>query len=677
MVDKEKIESKEDVRGYRGGLKVDLDRKMESGRTLRDELSDYLVDIIDTETRNQSEYIGKISDWQKLYSGKREKKTWPFIGCANVKTPVVRAGVDTIFVRAADNIFNKQKVWLVGAKKAGYEEIAKQIEDGLDWFQLNVMKFREKLLPALLQSIKIGTGIGEIVYEEKRKPIYKYATPEEEKDKKVVKYSLPGTKSKAVKSIRSVYTGPNFYPIPREDWIQSSDSLNIQECAACGFKYELRPQQILTRVRQDLFDEESADKLMSKDGLGFIIPEAPADATKDNRAADEGKKIQIVARNKKARFWELWVKYDVDEDGEEDSVVITINKETGIIVAAIYNPIFGNFRPFKKFVFYPVEYSMDGEGICQILESIQNEMDTLHNQRLDRITQINSPIIFVAQGSGLEGLADKGLSPGKIYVCDVDPNVAFKEFNFSNTTVSSFQEEDRLTAMGDRAIGVGPVFYGQSTAERPVAKETMAVIEETNKKFKYGQDNIRAAIQDLGYDLLEFLAQYQPTFKYYVKDKMGIEQERTVDFPTENIRDVLEVRLVTSSEMMNQLERRQTNLELYQLAGDYMTRMGSMAQVLTNRQVPSAMKEIIIQANDIGVKILKKVVDDYPTVTDATQMVMDLRTATDVNKLILASPDKMAEMQQGAGGQQPPGAGIPPEGGMPPQGGPGGEFGGI
>jgi len=675
MPDKEKInETKEDVRGYVGGLSVDLDRVMESKRTLREELSEYLVDILDTEIKNQEEYIGKISDWQKLYSCKKEKKTFPFVGCANVKNPIAHSGVDTIFVRAADNLFNKQKVWLVGAKKPGYEEIAKNIEDGLDWFQLNVMKFREKLLPALLQSIKIGTGIGELVYEEKRKPVYRYATKDEEKDKKIVKYTLPGTRSKAVKSIRSVYTGPNFYPIPREDWLQSSDSLDLQECAACGYKYKLRPQKILTKVRQNLFDEDAVDKLMSKDGLGFVIPEAPADATKDNRAALEGKKIQIVARNKQATFWELWAKYDVDEDGEEDSIVVTINRETGIIVAAIYNPIFGNFRPFDKFIFYPVEYSMDGEGICQILESISNEFDTIHNQKLDRVTQINSPIGFIQQGSGLESLAGKPLQPGMIHICDVDPNVAFKEYNFSNTTVSSFQEEDRLVAMGDRAIGVGPIFYGQSTAERPVAKETMAVIEETNKKFKYGQDNIRASVQELGYKLMEMLAQYQPTFKYYVKDKMGIEQERTVDFPTENIRDVLEVRLVTSSEMMNQLERRQTNLELYQIIKDFATSSGSMAQVLSNPQVPSGMKEIILRANDIGVKVLTKILDDYPTVTDSKEMVLDLRTATDTDKLVLASPDKMAEMQQGAGGQQPPGQGMPPEGGLPPQ---GGEFGGI
>ena len=438
-------------------------------------------------------------------------------------------------------------------------------------------------------------------------------------------------------------------------------------------KYKLRPQQILTKVRQGLFDEEAADKLMSKDGLGFIIPESPAEPVKDDRAALEGKKIQIVARNKQATFWELWAKYDVDEDGEEDSIVVTINRETGIIVAAIYNPIFGNFRPFEKFIFYPVEYSMDGEGICQILESIQNEFDTIHNQKLDRITQICGPVVFVQQGSDLEKLAGKPLQPAMVHVCDIDPELGIKEFNFSNTTVSSFQEEDRLIAMGDRAIGVGPVFYGQSTAERPVAKETMAVIEETNKKFKYGQDNIRARVQEFGYKLLEMLAQYQPTFKYYVKDKMGIEQERTVDFPTENIRDVLEVRLVTSSEMMNQMERRQTNLEVYQLIKDFSTSSGSMAQVLANPQVPSGMKEIILRANDIGVKVLTKIMEDYPTVTDPKAMVLDLRTATDVQKLVLASPDKMAEMKQGQQG----GANVPPEGGIPPQGGEGDQFGGI
>ncbi|MCK7503210.1 MAG: hypothetical protein MZV70_03315 [Desulfobacterales bacterium] len=93
----------------------------------------------------------------------------------------------------------------------------------------------------------------------------------------------------------------------------------------------------------------------------------------------------------KFEIWEIWLRYDVDEDGEEDDVVITYHRASKTILRAIYNPFFIGFRPFVAFTYNPSEFQFDGRGLVEMLEKSQLEVDAIHNQRRDRATLLNTP----------------------------------------------------------------------------------------------------------------------------------------------------------------------------------------------------------------------------------------------------------------------------------------------
>ena len=173
---------------------------------------------------------------------------------------------------------------------------------------------------------------------------------------------------------------------------------------------------------------------------------------------------------------------------------------------------------------------------------------------------------------------------------------------------------------------------------------------------------------------MDFLAQYQPTFTYYVNDEKGFPQERTVEFPTEDLREILDIRLASSSEILNQSVRQQMNLTLYQMISDYLTKIGGMGQVLTSPKVPSEFKKLIIAASDVSSKVLKRIIDDFPTVPDSEAIVLDLRDALDLEKCLMESADiiQAQQAQQAQGQMQQPGQGVQPvgqteQGGQPEQ----------
>jgi hypothetical protein len=549
--------------------------------------------------------------------------------------------VDTVFVRIIDAIFNKTKVWIVKARKAEFIDLAKEVEDGLDWFQRNVLHLKKKLMSPLMQGLKTGTGIGELVYEEKRRTVYRYATPEEEKDPAVHKYPLPKTSTKGIKYTQELYAGPNFYPVSREDFILSSDATEIEDAYLVGSRFTLRRKQLESRVRQDLYDREPVEKITA--------PDQPSDQRKA-RAKVDGKEIETVPYTDPYELWKLWLRYDVDEDGEEDDISVIWHPSSGQILRGIYAPLFSGMRPYTKFVFYPKEFSFDGEGIVQILEHLQATLDSLVNQKIDRVTQINAPIMFSREGCGLDNI--KSLTPGRNYTLSDTPKDAIQEFRFSDVTISLDNEIQWIASMMDRAIGVTPISLGISTAERPVAKDTFAQQEETNKKFSFGTDNMRDCITELGYKILEFIAQYQPTFEYRSKSEDGKPETRTVQFPVEYIRDAFEIELAASSELLNQEIRREIFLQTYQLLSDFMTKIGGMAQLITSPQTPSDMKKVLLDGSAKSVLILNKILENFPDMKDSTNLIMDLSKVVNVDELLKNSPDVIAKQQQAAQLQQ-------------------------
>lgn len=625
-------EVKGSILDWTGGQPLDLERTMENGRTLEENLTAHLAVVVDQELRNQKKLVEKMRKWQNNYKGTREAKAFPSEGVANVATPITRSDVDAIFVRVFDSLTNKRRIFLMKPKGV-VDDLLKDkinaVETAFDNYLKNVVHFKEKMRSPILQAVKTGTGIVRIAHETKYKTITRYATEMEKQDPTVQLYQSAFGGDPIVKDKYCLFDGPNLYAVSREDFFISSDATEIDEAYICGMGFNLRMPQVKLRAKKGIYIAKNVEK---------VQPEVMGvEPIKKDRQEAHG--IDLVRPETEvtetARFYELWLSYDVDDDGEEDDIVVTWNHQAGVIVKAIYNPIFYGYRPFCDIRGNAIEFTYDGEGIAEILEPIQEEIDSLHNLRLDRLAQINLPVTLVRGGFGIN---DFKLTPGKTWVLDEDLEAAVRVITFPDVYFSLDREEDRLVAYGDRSVGITPNVLGNSTAERPVAKETLANLEEANKKFKNLADAIRADFLEIGYKLLECFAQYKPRYEYF--DENGVQQE--VMMPLGNIRDILQLDLEVSSEQMNMEVRREMNIAKYQILSDYMTKLATMVEAFTNQGVVSDMKKFILAVNDMGVRILNDVMEDFDE-RSPEQVVPDLRKVVDVNKNIMMSADLMPQ----------------------------------
>jgi len=627
------FQTKTDEEPFLGGCPIDLDRKLKDGRTVKQAL-EYEI-AREVEESIQASYVqeDKIRKWNKQYQGIAEPKSDPYPGCANIFIPLTRWLTDTIVVRVFDVLFGQRKVWVFKALKPELADIVKKLEDSFDWWQKWVAHLKKTLYSPIMQSIKTGVGIIKFDYVRKKRTVVRYATEEEKKDKKLKKYRTAEGEL-VVKMPVTIYEGPVVRPVPREDFLISPDASSIKDARMVGMRFYLRKPEVELRIKQGYYYPEIIDKFYSPQEL---------DDTKQERLASKGIDIRITVPDK-FRMYEIWTKFDVDDDGEEDDICVVWYHQNKTICRAIYNPFFYGMRPFKDLVFYPVEYSFDGDGTCQILEQIQHEVNTQHNQRLDRMNQINAPM-YIRRSDSTS--TDFKIYPGKIWDVD-DIETSIKELRFSDVYASTWQEESVLNSYAEKSVGVTPHVMGQPTSERPVAKDTNLLLQEANKKFKFGIENFRGDLGETGMMLLELFAQYQPVW-IEVDSKTEVVQSRTLNFPLEYIRDGIAVDMAASTELLNTEVRIARNQQAYAMLSDYSNKLGGMISAVVSPNVPPAMKEYIIEVSKTGKKLMQRIFEDFDII-DASELIKEIP----------------AELAQQTPPPMPP-QGMPPQQGQMPQ----------
>jgi len=626
-----------EVQDWPGGKPLKLDKITKGGKKLKDELSSHIKGLLDSELKNQEKLQSDLKKWHKLYKAeKRGARPKPWM--ADVSIPVARKISDTIFVRIHDMVWNKLNVYLMTAKGQPTADMNDKVmlwEKAFNNYVRNDINLKDKMRFPTRQAVNTGKGLAKIVYETKNKTIYRYASDEEKYDSAVKKYRLPGTKDTVVKEPSIVFRGPNIYPVDRARFVISSDALTLDDAYLIGFSFDKRKAQLKSLAAKKIYDKEAVDKLTASKPNEVV----------ETRAVSEGKSLDKVQYTEPYTLWELWFRYDCDGDGEEDDIVVTFHNETGQILKAIYNPIFYGYRPFADMTSASqVEYTYDGEGVCEIIEVMSEELDTLHNLMLDRMKLANLPLIFAQTGIGLDNYE---LEPGKIKTIDTYPKDAIMVLPQPDVTFSIVNEVNWLIDQMLGVCGITPISLGVSTAERPVFKETAMVQDESNKKFRSWTDCAREFYREIGYKLLEAFAQYQPVYEY--TDEKG--EFQSVEMPTGNIRDQLQLDLTVSTEEWNTTVRREVELMRYQLLKDYSTGAVGAVQMMVSPQVPSDAKKYLLQINDVMSRGLKKILENFdnPELETAS---LDMRQSMDVNKCIMQSADIIAQQQQQAQAQQ-------------------------
>lgn len=297
------------------------------------------------------------------------------------------------------------------------------------------------------------------------------------------KLGKPVYRDKDVEREEIIFDGPMLKAVNLEDfYIAGTYTENPDEADFVGERCFYTKSELVKLSKQGFFFEDAIEKVLKTEPI-HQNQMAVSDATNFKNQLDALAGVDKEASGHKVyEIFETYCRYDIDGDGIDEELVVWRERGSRLVLRITYleRACPGSLRPYtiKRFIDRPG--SPYGIGMGEMLYGISNEIDYIHNQRLDYGTLQNLPFGFVRAAAGTNTKEIK-LAPGTLYPLD-DPqsDVHFPRLN--GGTAYGFQEEAKVQQYGDELSGISAFNLGSIQGQGPTrtATGTAALVSEVN-----------------------------------------------------------------------------------------------------------------------------------------------------------------------------------------------------
>lgn len=562
-----------------------------------------IVNWLDEELRraesDRSDYDSNIIKWRDLYDAKpqQEVKDFPWENASNLVIPVVATAVDSVLSRVVNAIFGAKRVWLARPKAVSWHELGDPVTRFLDFVQDNVLKLYRVFRKMLLSTLKVGNGVGKLVWERRWR--------------KVV-FMQNGTKTE---EIVLTHDGPKLYNILPENFLFSSDFLHTQDIQTCSWVAERA-----SYTWKDLKNMELSQIFKDVDRIKESKETTPTDA----QARAERATGVTPSERTTYKVYEIWFTYPIDEDGTLGEFVMNLEYETKTVLRFVYNFYRHQERPFHFLGYMPREDSPFSIGLAEMLEDVQDEVTTIHNQRIDNATLANTKVFKRRRQAKV--LVDS-IYPGAFIDVDEHDDVTEMDLGTEHSTLLS--EELHSNSIGERRTGVSDYTVGRESSaigSRATATSTMALIREGNKRFQMVIRDIRDVLSDIGHQVLMLYQQFAPNrqvmYEIMSEDDAKIFKEY-FQLPPEQTRAAMHLSVEALSETNSKELQQQSMLQLMGIVQQFYTGLYEALGLATSPQAPPEMQQFAIHAAKTGSVIFERLLESMD-VEDADYLAPDI-----------------------------------------------------
>ena len=290
-------------------------------------------------------------------------------------------------------------------------------------------------------------------------------------------------KGEIVTKEKTFYRGPTITPTDWDDMVlMPIDSLNLQPRR---LKNPLGAEEVYIRQWERLRTmkkktEKYSELMENKRDTDFWINAAgdqarsggnAAGGQNNARATQQDQTLGINRRqananavtNKNPEFeiinaFRPWVHPETDE---EEEMVFFVCKQPKVFLGAfrLSDLVWSAKRPLVEMSFQQVGNQWYAMGVCELIYNLSDELDSIHNMRMDVGMATNLPFYFAKASSAVKPSEIK-LAPLKIIPVD-DPRDIVPGSHQNVTTFYS-NEEQLLLQIIERVMGIADLFLGLS-----------------------------------------------------------------------------------------------------------------------------------------------------------------------------------------------------------------------
>jgi len=565
-----------------------------------DTLANWAYNEIEEAKAEVSDMEDNVVEWERLYEQRPRvgRKDFPWDGASNLVVPIVATAVDTILARMLNSVFGGKDLWLGTGKAAKWVELADPIGKWINWVGTEVMKMYKVCQSWFKACVKTGTGILKLPWVRR---------------KRNVKYK-DGSGAVITEQIL-MHDGPKPENVSVVDFLVSNDAIHTQDIQNCEW---VAQRSLYTWKNLKEMENSGVFKNVDK------VKDTPRSMPTDLEEEVQENTGVTINDYKDYEVWEVWASYDVDGDGSLEEIVLNIHLETLTVLRAVYNFYRHQERPFHLIRFVPRENSIYGIGIGQMLEDIQEEVSTIHNQRLDNATLSNTTVFKRRKGITL---GPEEIYPGAFL--DVDEIDDIAELHMGQKHHTLLPEEMHTNSLGEKRTGVSDYTVGRESGaigSRATATSTLALIQEGNKRFQMTIRDIREALNDIAHQTIMLYQQFAKDNKVMYEifsDKERALVKRYFNLPPEFSRANILIDTPAISEAHNKDVQKQSYMTLMQIVKMYYEGLMQAFGMAANPNAPPQMKELAKQGAVAASRIWGKVLEAFDIV-DSDSYVPDV-----------------------------------------------------
>ena len=578
----------------------------------KEAIVEWVTEHLTTIRNTRLAFIPKWTRWRRMYEAKPrvQQKNFPWPGASNVYVPITATGVDAIHANMMNRLFSFDRAWAIEAYRPKEAiglnlETSQPITDkdiaealgrylNMEGEQQGMLNVYEPLSEGILGCIKLGTSVTFAPYLARNE--YDYSVD-------------PATGQILEPQLIQEWTGVFPTQLPLEDFEtlpQYAKLYGPWGSPFVGHRYWLRASEL--EERRDEYTQDAVNKILESPG-----GEDETLKEEQDRLEENGQAFTDL-RKDDYQMHDVHARVPLKHNGRfrEVRLYLTIHEPTNTLA---------RIRPWpdERPPYIPMRYLMRegrfyGIGVPEMSESIQAGVNTNFNQAVDNVTVANVRCIKLKRGAPGVNAAVRNLYPGKrIQLNSMDD---MEDFAMGEVYPSVFQIGLLLRDMHERRIGISDFNLGRESevlGRASTATTTMALLNESNRRFDLYSKDIRRAVADLGMHILLTLQRHKPVDRIYTYlGQDGELVERAFALPEGiNLKQKFRVLAAASAAQSNKEIARQNSTVVINLIRSFAQDTMQLAMLMVNDQVPEQLKKLAIELGNLAERAYTRLLQDY------------------------------------------------------------------
>ncbi len=544
---------------------------------MRKEITTFLQDEI-SKVREDGERASMETHWKKWRrqaqaKPEQDEKTYPWEKASNVVPPLTATNTNGIYASLKSSFSARKPFWTVEYDSADDKPKALALEKYLD------------IITESAQHLNMKAKNNEIFYDLALMG-NKFVKVPWEVDYWSFKRRDPSGNTVQVSKV--VHDSPTIFPIRHEDFLMRPYLTDIQRAPWVGHVHHYMWHELKQREAQGVFQ-----------GVDAIVEQSNPEMSESLREELSRRGIDPDTRygDAKVRVYDvcpIYLFWDVDGDGIPEDICVWIEPNTGTIVREDFNDL--GIRDIVNVPYLLLPDQLYAMGVGWMTESLQDEIEALHNMRIDGTHLSMLQMYITRRGCGIGPKEE--FRPLKNIQVD-NPSGDFIPIKFPDISPSTIQAEMLAKEYSDRFTGASDYMMGvenRNIGTRATATGTMFLAQQGNRIFQAIMENVEEAYSEIPkivtFQLIRNAARVDLSL---LPSDMQAPMQEVLSMNLEDVPSAFKFRVKTTEIDKTEEARKQNTLTLVQLYQMYGQSVFSLLPQVYNNQVPQPIKEVALK----------------------------------------------------------------------------------